>query len=910
LLAPLGAAPSAQAQPPVSGHVSSQFFHNPDVRLTSSPEEKALVVLLTSENPKAQLAGLQLLIADQRLNELQKVSILRHVLPVLGKPSPNAQQPLPPQVGRPQPMEGMMGGGMEEARSFIATAAAKALASLKTDSHRWALLRSEGLRDNLLHQIQPEALDEVLAAFSADTLKQPEFQSQLGQWVNSLASNPQAGLRGTASAVATAVSGNAAIFKDTLSQQDLLERLAQDRDERVQLITRFRTASLLRQAQLPEAVETRLLSLVQLPPASEHDQRNVLYSLEALSGLQQDETKASKLNEILTQKGVVVNSQTVEATVTVLNSFASTSEELRNQVISQLLQSPVGSLKALGALSVLHFPVHPEYRPTLLKLSTTKNSAMARRLEHHLPAIADIALRKQVVQSLVAHRREELAPLMKTVHDTEDRHTQLEDLIQAAPTEAERTKLEAELQQVMTHQMDATSTIESIGEVSIIAAKALSSFGPEHAAFQTEIIENLLQHPNGRTRLFAAKEIANVPSDKDKARLIRSATDIQGNAQFYIAFPEAPQGELPFVPMSGQTPFETIAASAAKALSTVEDDTTKIGLMNQLVDHPVQGVRYNVLQALPTLKTGHEQVQDAALKIARDPFRAMDALFPDFMQTYPPQALLKLVQEGMKADLDKPEDNDATRGWQSRKRTASLIRFLPEEYHAEKLALMKAGASDRLPIIRYLTGQNGVPFQRAEDQAELLTHYAGLKDPYFVQLAMLHTPGSKLAPEQKQALITQGIAHPDLGVQALAAQSIHLLNHQNAGVQQTLKTLCENAPPQIRQNLATGLARSQNSQLRQDLLSKLATDPSSEIRASVASALSQQPALDETLLPLVETLSQDKETAVRVSLAPAVGKLSNRTEADRLLKQLVEEQPNDVQAQIAWRFLNPNEPTQ
>ncbi len=823
------------------------------------PDNLLFQKMLTHENPRMALWGLDAMARSTSLKDDEKVSLLKAFLQHHEK----SQGQKPAAENSMEAMEEDL--GMVRGRVFYA-----AVASLKSDAAKVRFLQHEVLTPDLRPQL-PQHIAGVLNSFSSHQATfQPAFQKQLTGWVKALIASTDPSQRAAGAVVLGSESssgtdaGSKLVIADKDVRTDLLYKLLDDPDLGVQFNVLNSTVQHLRDASVQDTERTKWLQALLLlaqeqarqdeKPASPILPHVGMTVLQGLETIQEEKVRLSLVSAFGERNCFEVTTETIPAFAQVLSRISEARKPERDLLLTTLRQSENKLTRQLSTLALLHFPEHPDFLDVVSTLNKSSNPQVVSLSAEALHAVADPDLKRALHQRVLNFRQEELGEFLEVVRQANQQHNEIDDRASAAPDEETRQKLLQELYAAFDRRDAATAQLNSIADVVTRGIQAIPDFADD-PAHQYEVLSQLVRHPLGKVRLAAVRRIRFLENDAQKAELIRFATNIEANKPFYTPLEDPAPGELPFYDEAEQTPFESISSSAAMNLMEIKDPAIQVPLMLELAKHPVFYVRLNVLSALPTLTEGHAALKESILFWAKEGRPIVAQRLQENLRDFPAEDLKEVIQALRTQDLDRPEDSDETGGWRSRLMAATLLPLLPASQDSFKVEALKALAQDRLPPIQYRAWAAGLPVQSPEVRTELVRFYLSHEAAHFQALGLSGLKGTTL-PEAEQLSVFQNEV--------------------------------KDANPQVRAAVAQGVSQLPPSVEREAILASLAGDTQAHVRMALCEALAQ-PAVTfgvgvrDVLLPLCQDSPE-----VRKALVPVLKKVEEPKLKETLLKSLLD----------------------
>jgi hypothetical protein len=823
--------------------------------------------------------------------------------------------PNPSSNGSPNGPVGAASSDSEKALDLLKASYA-ATSAIQDNTAKLEVLQSFG-KESLLESIQP-GLQPLLFSFAKEA-KNPEFQFKLGSWIKSLSSG-----KTNDQAMAAYLLGAQTQPRDPATSQLIF----QDSGLRLALL---KPLLLSGEGVVQQTALETLMNTVALEKWTDSEKETLLQDvflkqptiplsaplLQTLKSLNSDEKKMEKLQSLLTTQTYPYATQLVDGIADVLSSLKTESIPQRNALITTLRKSSHRPANFMGTFLHLAFPDHPEAATVMKELIHHKKPEVIKIAAGNIGRVQDVATRKAMTTEILHYGEKELAGLQKMIDEANQKALELDDLVDPPKdspkpplTEAEREKVLKQIETIYNERDKADARATQITEIMLGAVNSLSSYKESDPQFQKEQLNACLERPEGRLRFMAAKQIAHVKNDADKAAFILKMTDIAGNAKFYEQDPKAAPGTVPFLVKEGHTPFESIATEAAATTRTLSSDAIKIDLFQKLSKHPVVFVKSQLIQALPTIQKGHENLISSIDALVRSPYKGIRDELQRNLDQYPQRALSDLLKTLSQADLNLKEDSNETGGYGGRVLTGLLLPKLGKEYDAQKKALLIQGSQDRLPMVRYAYGMAGLPIQDVKMKTEVVQAYLDAQDAFFNHIAL-----QELQQQDglwvKDESILKLLSHSEPVIRAGAARLTHRLDPVATSRSKVVQNLLSDKDPTVKGALAESLLKTV---VYSDELQKLSQDKDPLTRAAVASALSktQLPAPNQLListigrdeyLKLMKAFCQDGDSNVRIAVAPGLNQLQDEQQKQGLLQLLMANQPEDVQLKILSQLL-------
>lgn len=857
------------ATPPASGETKEATSPSSFVLPSALPDHELFPKMLSHENPRMVIWGLDSVAKSAALRDDEKIALLKTFLQQHEKSQ--GQRP----VNEP---------AMEEDLSlFLGQVFYAAVASLKHDAEKVRFLQQEALPPDLSQQL-PQQITGVLNSFSSEAIVLPSFQKQLAGWVKTLISSGEPSQRAAGAVVlgAEASPGAEGISKLVLADKemraDFLYKLLDDPDLGVQLNVLQSTVQHLRDAAVQDTERAKWIQALLLlaqeqarqdeKPASPILHHVGMTVLQGLGTIQEDKVRLSLVAAFGERNCFEVTTETIPAFAEVLSRISEARQPERNLLLSALRQSENKHTRQLATLAMLHIPEHPDFLDVLSTLNKSSNPQVVSLSAEALHAVKDPDLKRTLHQRVLHFRQEELGDFLEVVRQANQQHNEIDDRASAVPDEETRQKLLQELYAVFDRRDAATAQLNSIADVVTRGIQAIPDFADD-PAHQYKVLSQLVRHPLGKVRLAAVRRIRFLENDAQKAELIRFATSIEENKPFYTLLEDPAPGELPFYDEAEQTPFESISSSAALSLMEIKDPAIKVPLMLELAKHPVFYVRLNVISALPTLSEGHAALKDSILFWAKEGRPIVAQRLQENLRDFPVEDLKEVIQALRTQDLDRPEDSDETGGWRSRLMAATLLPLLPASEDAFKVDGLKALAQDRLSPIQYRAWAAGLPVQSPEGRTELVRFYLSHEVPHFKALGLSGLKGTTLPVEEQLSVFQNAVT---------------------------------DSSPQVRAAVAQGISQFPPSSERESILVSLATDAEVYVRMALCEALAQ-PAVtfgEKGLAGVADVLSplcQDSPD-VRKALVPVLKRVEDPKLKETLLKSLFDTEDESLKLEL------------
>ncbi|MBY0404708.1 MAG: HEAT repeat domain-containing protein [Cyanobacteria bacterium] len=934
-LLPVGCNPSKTIAPPQGQAISLSNDKTKAEATAVNLKAEALATLEKSSSIEGKIALLQY--ASQKntpISDAQRTQWITSTLTLHGKAlrainmnelmggprpqmGPKIMQASPNTSSNGSPNGQVDGTSSESEKALnLLKASYTATSAIQDNTAKLEVIQSFG-KESLLQIIQP-GLQPLLLSFEKEA-KNPEFQLKLGSWIKALSSG-----KANDQAMAAYLLGVQTQPRDPATSQLIF----QDSDLRLALL---KPLLLSGEGAVQQAAMETLMNTVALEKWTDSQKETLLQDvflnqstiplsaplLQTLKSLSNDEKKMGHLQSILNTQTYPYATQLVDGVADVLSTVKTESIPQRNALITILKNSQHKPANFMGTFLHLAFPDHPEAGTVMRELIHHKKPEVIKIASGNIGRVQDVATRKAMTTEMLHYGETELAGLQKMIDEANQKALELDDLVDPPKdspkpplSEAEREKVLKQIETLYNERDKADARATQITEIMLGAVNSLSSYKESDPQFQKEQLNACLERPEGRLRFMAAKQIAHVKNDADKAAFILKMTDIAGNAKFYDQDPKALPGTVPFLVKEGHTPFESIATEAAATTRTISSDAIKIDLIQKLSKHPVIFVKSQVLQALPTIQKEHENLISSIDALVRTPYKGIRDELQRNLEQYPQEALSNLLKTLSQADLNLKEDSNETGGYGGRVLTGLLLPKLGKEYDAQKKALLIQGSQDRLPMVRYAYGMAGLPLQDTKIKTEVVQAYLDSQDPFFNHIALQELQQQDGLTVKDESILKL-LNHSEPVIRSGAARLIHRLDPVTTSRSKVIQNLLSDKDPTVKGALAESLLKTV---VYAEELQKLCQDQDPLTRTAVASALSktQLPAPNQLFittigrdeyLKLLKVFCQDGDINVRISVAPGLNQLADEQEKQGLLKTLMTNQPEDVQLKILSQLL-------
>jgi hypothetical protein len=937
----------AQQPPLQTGPQSSpqiQLFTPNTLAESKSVEGQLVLKLLKQGGVSNNLAAVLVAHTSKNVTDNEKLSVLQDIFSRsdFGKAGGLDKMPAPakPQAGRPQMQ--MMPGGPDEAgmAQMQAMQQLRALGHFSTElfksieNHGAKLhwLTSPESTANFIPLMGPQGFSDALATLSEKTTENPETQKRLVRWSSELAKSDDIVKQTYAVLTAFSVNGNQtplirnaeariAITAFAISKND-----PQVRSQAQQVISNF-----LSGAKVTEAESTQTFNILAIPLWDKTQPASGQAFLKSITGLNGDTAKLNQLNALAKATELSASPAMATQLVDTLKTLSADGQKQAHGLLSEWAGGPKGGLRTLAKLTIANLSDHQDYGQTLQELLNHKNPEMAVLGTFALANVKDMALRKNLTEGLLNYGKDEMATMQAQLdaanqkhHDLENKIDDIHEAMEAKDiTPEQKAKLEKEVESLM---KDIDEALKPTGEldyklgkfvdVVIVGINTLQDFKTTDPAFQTSMLERFLNHPQGRARLQAAKNIQFVANDQSKAALVRQATNVEGNAKFYITLPKDLQekGKLPFVPQDGQTPFESIAGSASYAVPTINDDALKAELINELAHHPVQGAQLAALQSVASLKTGHEKVQNALIQLAEHPFRVMGETMPQRLENYPAEALKNLIPEMLKQGLEIKEDTQESLGWRNRVMGAKLMANLPATMDKDRAEFVKQGLKDRLEQVRGYSAMAALKIQDPQLRFELSRQLSRSEVAFEKSIALALTEGLDAKRDSFRGELYFSMSESgdkNLRFQAIQMATPWMMGQEMAkkgnSIPKDLQKLLDKKDPADTRAVIAGAINGPEASWKKELVFKALNQADAEGKTTALMMLHQAQGKNPLTLDIVKQLAKDEDAGVRMTTLKLVNLLEDPTLKNGLMQELMGQLKGQELSQAAMMLFGPRE---
>ncbi len=943
--------PLLQAGPQAPPQV--QIFTPNALAENKSIEGQFIQKLLKQGGLSNNLAAVLVAHTSKNLTDTEKLSVLQNIFSRsdFGKAGGLDKMPAPanPRTGRPQMQ--LAPGGPDEAQMAGMQQQLEAMQQLRALGHfgtelfqsvedhgaklHW--LTSPDGTANFIRLIGPEKFPEVLANISEKTSDNPETQKRLVRWSADLAKSDDPLNHAYAILTAFSVNNNQtplirnseariAIAAFALSKND-----PQARAEIQRVISDFLT-----RATLPKEESTQTFNILATPLWDQTQPTSGQLFLKSINSLSGDTAKLDQFKTLAKATDLSINAEMALQFVDTIKTLSADGQKQAHGFLSDWAAGPKGGLRTLAKLTIANLSDHPDYAQTLKEILNHKTPGIALQGSIALANVKDMALRKTLTEGLLNYGKDDMAAMQAQLDAAHQKHHVLEnkidDLHEAMEAEGmtpeQIAKLEKEVEGLR-KDIDATLNptfqmgynLGKMVDVINVGINTLQDFKESDPAFQTSMLERFLNHPQGRARLQAAKNIQYVANDQSKAALVRQALSIEGNAKFYTELPKELQtkGQLPFMSEDSQTPFETIASSASYAVPTINNDDLKIELINEMAHYPLQGAQLAALQTVTTLKTNHDKAQSALIQLAEHPFKVMGDMMPQRLENYPAEALKNLIPEMLKQGLDLKEDTQGSYGWRNRVMGAKLMANLPASMDKERAEFVKQGLTDRLEQVRNYSALAALKVRDPQLRFELSRQLSTSDVAFEKSIALALTEGLDAKRDSYRGDLYFSMS--ESGDQHLRFQAIQLatpwmmnqsLTKKGDTLPKELQALLDKKDPADSNALLAGAINGPEVVWKKELVLKALSQADTAGKLTALSLLQQ--AQDKTALTqkpltleIVKLLAQDESADVRMNTLRVVNQLDDVTLKNGLMQDLVGQLKGPELSQAAMMLFGPKE---